>query len=269
MGNKKDFFKIFFEVSGADRKLDLKEDLISILNNSNTRYELLSLPKKIADIPTIILSNHLVRPVFYRKSLFTTHESILTTAIIAKSLGKLSNRPLTSAVKNDLKTNIFFLSVKLRKIQLAAIDKYGLIGISKNYPFGNREKWVNAVLSGKNIIAYPEGVTSTQMKKAKTGLKSILDQLNSKNIDYQILPVGIWANGRAFQLKMAKPLEKSKNTSNLEKQSILTIATILPENLRGYYREEVKRYIKTQEKARQQLVDDQRWSPVEPQPSLT
>lgn len=247
--NSFDFQKTL-EAAKKGKKLDVKHDLELVLAKSGVKYEFLNQLRQIPDKPTIIVSNHFARPLLFRKSLFTTHESIITSAIIAKSIEKLSKRPLTCTVKNDLLTNIFFLSVKTRKVQLAAIDAYDFIGVFKNYPFGSVQKWVNALKQGINILTYPEGVVSTTMKKSKPGFAIILAELNKRGIDYQILPLAIWSQGGKFVLKQSTIIKKSTNTTLLANLSILEIAALLPGNLRGYYKPELGKYLKEKKKVR-------------------
>lgn len=261
-------FKEIQEAAKTGKKLDVKQDLAKILANSKVKYTFLDQLKTIPDKPTIILANHFVRPSLFRRSLFTTQESILTSAIISKSIEKLSTRPLTCTVKNDIITNIFFLSVKAHKAQLAAIDVYDFIGVFKNYPFGSVKKWTKALSDGKNILVYPEGTVSTAMKKSKAAFSQILATINKQNIDYQILPVAISSQGPNFILKQANIIKNSPNTNGIANQSVLEIAAMLPANLRGYYKLEVDLFIRKKTKARQLQEDDPKLSPLEPQAAL-
>lgn len=261
-------FKRIHDAAKKGRRLNVKEDLGKILANSRVKHKVLDELKQIPNKPTIILANHFVRPPLFRKSLFTTRESIIASAIICKSIQKLSKRPLTCTVKNDIITNIFFLSVKAHKAQIAAIDVYDFIGVFKNYPFGSVKKWARALSDGKNILVYPEGTVSIHMKKSKPGFPQILAILNRQNIDYQILPIAIWSQGPNFMLKQANVIGKSANPSNIAKQSVLEIASMLPTNLRGHYKLEVDLLLKQKIKVRQQQADDPILSPQQPQASV-
>lgn len=232
--NLNKFFEKVYKSGKLDKKRDLATDLSDLLVICNTKYEA-QIPKKIPDKPTIILSNHYVRNIFTRRSLFTTFDSMITSAIIAKEVKKVSKRQITAAVKNDLRTNVLFLSVKNRKLQLAAIDTYDLMGISKKYPFGDKAKWQKAIEEGKNILAYPEGTVTRKFKKIKPNLISLIKFLTSQNLDFQVLPVAIYHQKGKFVVHIANEVNTNQKPQKVVKESIKNIASNLPKNLKGYY----------------------------------
>src|SRR3989344_435295 len=119
----------------ANRRLDPLEDFKAFLELKKVKYKLTLQTPDISKIPTIIIANHFVRPLILRRSILTTSESIITSGIISQIASICLGKKITWVVKNDLTENIFFLNLKVRKIQLAAIFCYDFIGVSKNYPF--------------------------------------------------------------------------------------------------------------------------------------
>lgn len=222
---------------GAKRgeKRDLTQDLKLLLSTLNIKYETKIAQKKLSDKPTIVLSNHYTRSLISRGSFFTTLDSMITSAIIAQEVSKLSKRKITATVKNDLKTNMLFLSIKTRKIQLAAIDTYDLIGISKNYPFGDKPKWAKAIRDGKNVIAYPEGVVSRKLTKFKPELLTLLEHLKSQKLSFQVLPVSIYTSKKDYKVNIGKPIDGKYEPEEIIKYLVHDIASDLPKNIRGYY----------------------------------
>lgn len=209
----------------------------------------------IPRIPAIIVANHFVRPLLIRRSFLTTSESAITSSIITTAAAKLLGKKITWVVKNDLAENIFFLSLKMRKIQLASIYCYDYIGISKNYPFGNFQEWVRYLASGYSIGAYPEAVISTRMKNAQVGFASLLKYLSGQKIKYQILPVSIYWQKGIFYCIVSEPVITSQDYIKAANLAMLKIAANLPIYLQGAYTKGVEDF---KAQARLQSAGDQK-----------
>ena len=222
-----------------NQKREIVDDFEKILNITNVKWHQASKPKPIANIPTLVAVNHFVRPLILRKSLFTTFDSMTTSAIVTIMYSKLSKRKLTWVVKNDIAANILFLSTKLRKIQIGAIDCYNFIGVSQNYPFGQFPKWQNYLEKGFDIAFYPEGATSRNLKSARLGFIDLLNFLNSKEMGYQILPVSIYFEKGEFIVNFSDPI-KTSDALFAAQQTMLKIAKGLPKYLQGAYKNQLK-----------------------------
>src|SRR3990167_10673103 len=105
-----------------NQKREIVDDFEKILNITNVKWRQATKPKPINNISTLLAVNHFVRPLILRKSLFTTFDSMTTSAIVTLMHSKITKRKLTLVVKNDIAANILFLITKLLKIQIAAID---------------------------------------------------------------------------------------------------------------------------------------------------
>ena len=222
-----------------NQKREIVDDFKKILNITNVKWHQASKPKPIANIPTLVAVNHFVRPLILRKSLFTTFDSMTTSAIVTLMHSKITKRKLTWVVKNDIAANILFLSTKLRKIQIATIDCYDFIGVSQNYPFGQFPKWQNYLEKGFDIAFYPEGATSRNLKSARLGFIDLLNFLNSKEMGYQILPVSIYFEKGEFIVNFSDPI-KTSDALFAAQQTMLKIAKGLPKYLQGAYKNQLK-----------------------------
>ena len=248
----------------AQKRRNAVRDFETILKLKKFKYEINFQVKDIPQIPTIIVANHFVRPFFLRLSPFTTSESMITSAIITQLASRLMGDKITWVVKNDLKENIFFLSIKLRKIQLASIYCYNFIGVSKNYPFGQFEKWAKFLKSGYSIAVYPEGQISSQMKEAKPGFDKLLDYLKSIKVIFQILPVSIYCKKGSFETIVGYPINPTAPGAEAAKTTMLSIAGNLPVYLQGTYRKKIEEF---KAQARQQPANGQTQEFPEPEAS--
>ncbi|OGE10866.1 hypothetical protein A3A60_02720 [Candidatus Curtissbacteria bacterium RIFCSPLOWO2_01_FULL_42_26] len=242
MAQKPTLDKLFADIykSYKDQKRrNILKDFETILKLKKIKYELTYQTKVVPKIPTIIIANHFTRPLLLRKSLLTTSESMITSAIITKAASHLLGDKITWVVKNDLKTNIFFLSIRLRKIQLASIYTHNFIGVAQNYPFGEFQKWAKLLKSGYSIGVYPEGLVSSQMRETKPGFDKLPDCLKSRKTQFQILPVSIYYAKSMFLAKANEPIQPLKNSTETVNTAMLSIAASLPDYLQGFYRENV------------------------------
>lgn len=234
------FFDELYQSYLDNEKRDCFEDFKTYLELKKIKHEVKFETKNIAKIPTIVVANHFVRPLILRRSMLTTAESMATSAIISLAASMLVGKKTTVVVKNDLVENIFFFSLKLRKIQLASIYCYDFIGVSNNYPFGEFEKWAQTLKSGFNIVAYPEAIVSQQMKKIRPGFENLLSYLKDKKIKYQILPVSVyWTHGQ-FVVHVAKAIAPSADLAKTANLAMLKIAANLPVYLQGEYKNKVE-----------------------------
>jgi len=222
-----------------NKKRNLNQDCQDFLQLHNIRYYIKTLAKPLEDIPTLVAVNHYCRPLVRRKSLFTTLDSIITTSLATVAHSKVSKRQITWVAKNDLKTNILFFSVKVRKVQLAVIKVYDLLSVGKHYPFNNKNKWVYFLKNGCDIGFYPEAVIGTKMRPAKANFQDMLYFLKQQNIKFQVLPVTIYQKGGTFYVVITKTIKSSQNADEIASQTMLTLAGSLPKNLRGYYEKAV------------------------------
>jgi len=235
-----DLFSQVYSSHLDNQKREVADDFKKILNITNVKWHQASKPKPIANIPTLVAVNHFVRPLILRKSLFTTFDSMTTSAIVTLMHSKITKRKLTWVVKNDIAANILFLSTKLRKIQIATIDCYDFIGVSQNYPFGQFPKWQNYLEKGFDIAFYPEGATSRNVKNARPGFIDLLNFLNSQEMGYQILPVSIYFENSSFYVNFSNTIKASSDAAKDAQQTMLRIANGLPEYLRGAYKNQLK-----------------------------
>ena len=231
-----------------NQKREIVDDFEKILNITNVKWRQATKPKPINNISTLLAVNHFVRPLILRKSLFTTFDSMTTSAIVTLMHSKITKRKLTWVVKNDIAENIIFLSTKLRKIQIAAIDCYNFIGVSKNYPFGQFPKWQNYLEKGFDIAFYPEGATSRNLKSARLGFIDLLNFLNSHGVGCQILPVSIYFENSSFYVNFSNTIKASNDAAEDAHQTMLKIAKGLPENLQGNYKNKsIDKLLKSQD----------------------
>jgi len=236
------FFGELYQSYKDGQKRDMLKDFEKYLAIKKVKYKIDYESKNISKIPTIIVANHFVRPLLPRRSFLTTGESAITSAIITIAAAKLVGKKITWVVKDDLTENVFFLSLKMRKIQLAAIYCYDAIGVSRNYPFGQFEKWAIYLKKGYSIGSYPEAAVSREMKKAKVGFAELLKYLKNNKIKYQILPVSIYFSKSSFYAHVAKPITPFADPAKSANLAMLKIASNLPIFWQGDYKKEAENF---------------------------
>ena len=257
MDNKPSLDKLFQDIYTSYKNQKPRsaiKDLHTVLKLKNTNYEIHYHAQTIPQIPTIIVANHFVRQPFLRRSFFTTSESMITSAIITQLASRFLGKKITWVVKNDLRQNLFFLSIRLRKIQLASIYCHNFIGVAQNYPFGQFAKWAKFLKAGYNICVFPEGVVSAIIREPKPGFDKLLDYLKSKKVVFQILPVSIYYKSGSFMAEVGYPIEHTTASVEAAKTAMLSIANNLPIYLQGAYKQQVEKF---RAQARQQPANDQ------------
>lgn len=207
------------------------KDCESFLKENKIDYKFIHKNLKIRSIPTLIPVNHYVRPFFWRKSLLTTIDSAITAALGTVGLSKITTRPTTWVVRNNLASSFPFKLTKLRRAQLAAIFCYDLIGVSKNYPFSNIEVWEDKLKSGFNVAFFPEGSPSKQIKTANGEFSGYLHKLNKKIPNLQILPTSVFYSEKIFFVKFHSPLKINGQPQKLADSVMTKVAKNLPLNL--------------------------------------
>lgn len=217
------------------QKRNALEDCLNFLKITGTKWQANYEVGKLADIPTLIPVNHYIRPIYIRKNLFTTFESLISTIITTVALAKISTRKTTWAATN-LNISLFFFSGKARQAQIAAIDCYDLIGTQNNYPFSNFDQWIEALDKNFNIGFYPEGKTGYFLKKNRDGYVSLINCLKEKVPKFQIVPASFWHVGKNYRIHFAKPVISQKPSDQIATLTMQTIAQNLPLHLRGYYK---------------------------------
>ena len=228
MDNKPSLDKLFQDIYTSYKNQKPRsaiKDLHTVLKLKNTNYEIHYHAQTIPQIPTIIVANHFVRQPFLRRSFFTTSESMITSAIITQLASRFLGKKITWVVKNDLRQNLFFLSIRLRKIQLASIYCHNFIGVAQNYPFGQFAKWAKFLKAGYNICVFPEGVVSAIIREPKPGFDKLLDYLKSKKVVFQILPVSIYYKSGSFMAEVGYPIEHTPRASRLPSQQCYPLPT--------------------------------------------
>ncbi len=220
----------------AGKHRDLVEDSREILNQESITYTVSNKIKTIPNEPTIIASNHYIRPFMARKNLLTTYESLYTSAIITQEVAKMTRRKLAWVVKNDLAESIGPFSIHIRDFQKKVIRIYDFIGVGKNYPFGQRASWASYLNRGYNIACYPEAKVSAKLLAPKPGLNSVINYLKNKKINVNILPVAVYWDGNKFVFSAADIVKTEDHAKNFEQITMHSIAAMLPQKLRGEYR---------------------------------
>ena len=228
-----------YQSSKQNKKRDLYEDSLTFLNTHKIDFKISYKIKTLGKTPTLVVVNHFTRPLIKRKVWLTTFDSLITSALASVAHKKIAKRKLTWVTKNDLKTNIFFISVKMRKIQLAVIDVYNFLGVGKHYPFNNQNKWVEYINDGYDIGFYPEATTGTKMRPAKKRFVNILEFLKSQKMNFQVLPISIYEKNKKFYLTVNKTIKSSNNSVFISQHTMLSIAASLPKSLRGHYKNKV------------------------------
>lgn len=232
----KDILTDIINSSKTKETRDLLADSKAILNQFNIQYEVYGTGQKLPNTPTIIVANHYIRPLLIRKNIFTTYESLFTSCIITILASKISKRPTAWVVKNDLAESIGPLKINIRNFQNNVIEIYNFIGAGEEYPFANKEKWLEALESGYNVACYPEAKVSTRLIQAKPGLTRIVKLLKENKINVNILPVAIyWHNGK-YILATGNIIPTKGQMDDYETITMRRIAEMLPPKLRGYYR---------------------------------
>lgn len=233
------FFQEIYQSYKNHKHRSPVEDFKTLLKLKKINYKVYFRTKNIAKIPAIIAANHFVHPLLARKSPFTTTESMITSAIITQAASVFLGEKITWVVKNDLRENIFFLSINLRKIQLASIYCHNFIGVAQNYPFGQFRKWAKFLKSGYSIGVYPEGLVSSQMREAKPGFNTLLDYLKSRKVIFQILPVSIYYKSSSYVADVGYPVKPVFAGTRIARTTMLSVASNLPIYLQGAYRQKV------------------------------
>lgn len=214
-------------------KRNLIKDSKKLLQISKIKFTFSHKQPKLNNSPTIIISNHYKRPLYERKSLLTTVDSMITSAIITACLSKITQRKTSWVIKDNLVKNILFYNFKARLVQMAVIQNYDSVGVS-TYPFSRKNKWLERLKSGHNIALYPEGVISTKLRQPQKGFATILSFLKENNIKVKILPVGIYSEDGIFKVNFGKDFYPV-NLKYAEQEAMIEIAQNLPYNLRGVY----------------------------------
>jgi len=223
-------------------KRNLIADFKRLLKITNVTYEAEYRQRGLAKLPTIIASNHYVRPLFVRKSLFTTLDSMITSAIITLSLSKLTKNKITWVVKNNIRGDLLFYDNIISKTQLTAISCYDFIGDSNGYPFGAYQKWLEYLKAGYYIALYPEGKISRVLQNQKDGFEKKLKHLLTEKLKFQILPVSIWSHGDYFKVTFGKVIKPNCSPDKIAHETMINIALGLPSQLRGDYAKSVGEY---------------------------
>ena len=255
-------FQQIYQSYKAQKRRNPVGDFETLLRLKKINYQVYSQTKNVAKIPTIIAANHFVRPLFPRRSFLTTIESMITSAVITHAASSLVDDKITWVVKNDLRENLFFLNIKVRKIQLASIYTHSFIGVSQNYPFGEFQQWAKFLKAGYSIGLYPEGLVSSQMREAKPGFDKLLSYLKSRGVLFQILPVGIYYENGTFFAQVSAPIVPRQDCTETANSAMASIANSLPIHLQGFYKQKA-RHLKAQ--ARQQQAGDQIQEHQQPQ----
>src|SRR3989344_8382923 len=220
-------------------KRDLLKDTKKLLQISGIKFTATYKQLKLDSCPAIIVSNHYKRPLYERKSLITTVDSMITSAIITVCLAKITQRKTSWVIKDNLIKNILFYDFKVRLVQMAVIKNYDSIGVS-TYPFSKKAKWLERLKDGSNIALYPEGVISTKLRQPQKGFMAILSYFKENNIKVHILPVGVYSEGGVFKANFGKVFYPD-NLKHVEQELMIKIAENLPHNLRGIYSDPLNR----------------------------
>lgn len=219
--------------------IDLETDCQKFLKTNNIKYKVKVYEKRIKDIPTLIVSNHFVRPILVRKSIFTTVDSIITSAIITTSIIKIYKRKVNWAVKGNLINKFLFFRIKSRTIQNKSVGNYNLIAINKNYPFGSGKELLNYLRKNMIVALYPEGKTNYLFKKPNENFNKILFYLASNLKNLQVIPISIFCQNNVYSVKFYKTVNINSKTQDYTPKVIKitdTIAQGLPRKLRSKYK---------------------------------
>ena len=230
---------VFDEILESFQKKEKRDgihDCRNFLKTSKIKYEFNYSIKSLKDIPTFVPVNHYCRNFLQRKSLLTTIDSIITVALVTVGLSNLTTRKTTWILKNNLDKTFPYKFTKLRKVQLAAIYCYDLIGVSQNYPFSKIDEWENKLKRRFNIAFFPEGSPSRELKQTNGDFEKYLALLKEKIGNIQILPTSVYYTDKTFFIKFHRPMAVNKTSHEVAKSAILKIAESLPPHMRGHYK---------------------------------
>lgn len=236
-----DLFAAICTSARENRLRDYRRDSALLLDLEGISWTCISAPGSTYDKPSLIVANHFARKPwqrglpFHPKNSFTTRESFITTALIAKEAGERSEKPVTWMVQADLPERVFSFTMADRQTQQAIIKCYGLIPVGSNRGFEVVNACHAALYRGINVGIYPEGQIGHKLKVADERFEKLLTLLQRKKVDFQILPVSLFFEGDEFKLKIANPIEPKGQAGELVHQTMRVIADALPAHLHGAY----------------------------------
>ena len=204
----------------------------------------------IPDKPTLVVANHYCRSLDKRVNPSTTDEIQLTTAAVTVAVNQATDKQVSWAAQEDLRTKFWFLRLKGRETQLAAIKVYDFIPVKKSKRSKNRKKEENVINPLREcakrleqnclVCVYPEGkvgsfVRPGILRKHDRAFPFFIRELDHSGIDFQLLPASIFSKEKTYTIVVGKPFEPLGSSVRTAEYAMAMIAQNLPEHLKGHY----------------------------------